>query len=98
MEVYAGYCHKKIEKMAQSGAKKGLKKPNIEEVMHAKVSGCGYADVNKLIWHLSKQWKRVYKEYENMAGISVFWIALWKESPLDQSINNFELACVPRSL
>lgn len=37
MEVYAQYCHKKVEKMAQSGAKKGLKKPNIEEVVHAKV-------------------------------------------------------------
>ena len=37
VEVYAQYCHKKVEKMAQSGAKKGLKKPTIEEVMHAKV-------------------------------------------------------------
>lgn len=36
VEVFAQYCHKKVEKMAQSGAKKGLKKPNIEEVMHAK--------------------------------------------------------------
>ena len=35
--MYAQYCHRKIEKMAQSGAKKGLKKPNIEEVVHAKV-------------------------------------------------------------
>ena len=37
MEVYAQYCHKRIEKMAQSGAKKGVKKPSIEEIMHAKV-------------------------------------------------------------
>lgn len=35
--MFAQYCHKKVEKMAQSGAKKGLKKPNIEEVVHAKV-------------------------------------------------------------
>ena len=38
VEVFAQYCHKKVEKMAQSGAKKGLKKPTLEEVMHAKVS------------------------------------------------------------
>lgn len=38
VEVIAQYCHKKVEKMAQSGAKKGLKKPTMEEVIHAKVS------------------------------------------------------------
>ena len=37
MEVYAHYCHKRVEKMVQSGAKKGLKKPSLEEVIHAKV-------------------------------------------------------------
>ena len=37
VEVYAQYCHRKVEKMAQSGAKKGLRKPNVEEVIHAKV-------------------------------------------------------------
>ena len=39
VEVYARYCHKKVEKMTMSGAKKGLKKPTIEEVMQAKVRG-----------------------------------------------------------
>ena len=38
MEVYAQYCHKRVEKMTQSGAKKGVKKPSIEELMHARVS------------------------------------------------------------
>ncbi len=37
IEVYAQYCHKRVEKMTQTGAKKGVKKPSIEEVMHAKV-------------------------------------------------------------
>jgi hypothetical protein len=36
VEVYAQYCHKRVEKMVQSGAKKGLKKPSLEEVIHAK--------------------------------------------------------------
>lgn len=37
MEVYARYCHKKVEKMTMTGAKKGLKKPTIEEIVQAKV-------------------------------------------------------------
>lgn len=37
MEVFAQYCHKRVEKMAQSGAKKGVKKPAVEEIIHAKV-------------------------------------------------------------
>ena len=37
VEVYAMYCHKKVEKMTQMGAKKGLKKPTLEEVIRAKV-------------------------------------------------------------
>ena len=37
METYATYCHKRIEKMTQSGPKKGLKKPTVEEIKHAKV-------------------------------------------------------------
>lgn len=36
VEVYAQYCHKRVEKMTQSGAKKGLKKPTLEEIKHAK--------------------------------------------------------------
>ncbi len=50
MEVFAQYCHKKIERMAQSGAKKGSKKPTIDEVVHAKVGvvgGCGRLQSNK---------------------------------------------------
>ena len=38
MEVFAQYCHKRVEKMAQSGAKKGVKKPTVEEIIHAKVT------------------------------------------------------------
>ena len=38
VEVYAQYCHKRVEKMTQSGAKKGLKKPTLEEIKHAKVN------------------------------------------------------------
>ena len=37
MEVYAQYCHKRVERMTQSGAKKGSKKPSLEELQHAKV-------------------------------------------------------------
>ena len=37
MEVYARYCHKKVEKMTMMGAKKGLKKPTVEEIVQAKV-------------------------------------------------------------
>ncbi len=37
VEVFAQYCHKRVEKMAQSGAKKGVKKPAVEEIIHAKV-------------------------------------------------------------
>ncbi|XP_064384607.1 rho GTPase-activating protein 39-like isoform X2 [Halichondria panicea] len=36
VEVFAQYCHKRVEKMAQSGAKKGVKKPAVEEIIHAK--------------------------------------------------------------
>jgi len=38
VEAYAQYCHKRVEKMAQSGAKKGVKKPSVEEIVHAKVT------------------------------------------------------------
>ena len=37
MEVYARYCHKKVEKMTMTGAKKGIKKPTIDEIVQAKV-------------------------------------------------------------
>lgn len=37
VEVYARYCHKKVEKMTMTGAKKGVKKPTIEEILQAKV-------------------------------------------------------------
>ena len=37
VEVYAQYCHKKVEKMTQMGAKKGLKRPTLVEIIHAKV-------------------------------------------------------------
>eukprot|EP00731_Ephydatia_muelleri_P012605 Em0006g1499a len=36
VEVYAQYCHKKVEKMTQMGAKKGLKRPTLVEIIHAK--------------------------------------------------------------
>lgn len=37
VEVYARYCHKKVEKMTMTGAKKGVKKPTVEEIVQAKV-------------------------------------------------------------
>ena len=37
VEVYAQYCHKKVEKMTMTGAKKGLRKPTLEEIVQAKV-------------------------------------------------------------
>ena len=37
VEVYARYCHKKVEKMTMTGAKKGVKKPTLEEIVQAKV-------------------------------------------------------------
>ncbi|XP_043923259.1 rho GTPase-activating protein 39 [Protopterus annectens] len=33
---FAKYCHNKLQKAALMGAKKGLKKPNIDEIRHAK--------------------------------------------------------------
>ncbi|XP_019848832.1 PREDICTED: rho GTPase-activating protein 39-like isoform X2 [Amphimedon queenslandica] len=36
--TFAQYCHKRIEKMAQWGAKKGLKKPSMEEIQYAKTT------------------------------------------------------------
>ena len=38
VHVYAEYCHKRVEKMTMMGAKKGLKKPSLDEIQHAKVS------------------------------------------------------------
>ena len=43
MELYAQYCHKHVEKKAQTGTKKGVKKPTIEEIAHAKVVPCEVA-------------------------------------------------------
>ena len=37
MHVFAEYCHKRVEKMTMMGAKKGLKKPSLDEIQHAKV-------------------------------------------------------------
>jgi len=37
VHVYAQYCHKRVEKMTMMGAKKGLKKPSLDEIQHAKV-------------------------------------------------------------
>ncbi|NXX99707.1 RHG39 protein, partial [Centropus bengalensis] len=36
ISTYAKYCYTKLQKAALTGAKKGLKKPNIEEIRHAK--------------------------------------------------------------
>ncbi|XP_040521206.1 rho GTPase-activating protein 39 isoform X3 [Gallus gallus] len=36
ISTYAKYCYNKLQKAALTGAKKGLKKPNIEEIRHAK--------------------------------------------------------------
>uniref|UniRef100_A0A8D0HNK9 Rho GTPase-activating protein 39 n=1 Tax=Sphenodon punctatus TaxID=8508 RepID=A0A8D0HNK9_SPHPU len=36
ISTYAKYCYHKLQKAALTGAKKGLKKPNIEEIRHAK--------------------------------------------------------------
>nr|XP_014345889.1 PREDICTED: rho GTPase-activating protein 39 isoform X2 [Latimeria chalumnae] len=36
ISAYAKYCHSKLQKAALLGAKKGLKKPNLEEIKHAK--------------------------------------------------------------
>ncbi|MFT7809333.1 rho GTPase-activating protein 39-like [Arapaima gigas] len=33
---YAKYCHRKLQKAALSGAKKGLQKPSLEEIVHAR--------------------------------------------------------------
>ncbi len=37
VEVYAKFCHKRVEKITRSGAKKGLVKPTLEEIQQAKV-------------------------------------------------------------
>ena len=34
---FAQYCHKRVERMAVTGGKKGVKKPTLEEVIVAKV-------------------------------------------------------------
>ena len=34
---FAQYCHKRVERMAITGGKKGIKKPTLEEVVLAKV-------------------------------------------------------------
>uniref|UniRef100_A0A8D2LQH0 Rho GTPase-activating protein 39 n=1 Tax=Varanus komodoensis TaxID=61221 RepID=A0A8D2LQH0_VARKO len=36
ISTYAKYCYNKLQKAALTGAKKGLKKPHIEEIRHAK--------------------------------------------------------------
>ncbi|XP_049621813.1 rho GTPase-activating protein 39 isoform X2 [Suncus etruscus] len=36
ISTYAKYCYHKLQKAALTGAKKGLKKPNMEEIRHAK--------------------------------------------------------------
>uniref|UniRef100_H0X878 Rho GTPase-activating protein 39 n=2 Tax=Otolemur garnettii TaxID=30611 RepID=H0X878_OTOGA len=36
ISTYAKYCYHKLQKAALTGAKKGLKKPNVEEIRHAK--------------------------------------------------------------
>ncbi|KAM9307627.1 rho GTPase-activating protein 39 [Gastrophryne carolinensis] len=36
ISTYAKYCYRKLQKAALMGAKKGLKKPNIEEIKHAR--------------------------------------------------------------
>ncbi|XP_074059090.1 rho GTPase-activating protein 39 isoform X3 [Macrotis lagotis] len=36
ISTYAKYCYNKLQKAALTGAKKGLKKPNMEEIRHAK--------------------------------------------------------------
>ncbi|XP_053414142.1 rho GTPase-activating protein 39 isoform X2 [Nycticebus coucang] len=36
ISTYAKYCYHKLQKAALMGAKKGLKKPNVEEIRHAK--------------------------------------------------------------
>nr|XP_041570047.1 rho GTPase-activating protein 39 isoform X3 [Taeniopygia guttata] len=36
ISTYAKYCYSKLQKAALTGAKKGLKKPNLEEIRHAK--------------------------------------------------------------
>ncbi|XP_037658567.1 LOW QUALITY PROTEIN: rho GTPase-activating protein 39 [Choloepus didactylus] len=36
ISTYAKYCYHKLQRAALTGAKKGLKKPNVEEIRHAK--------------------------------------------------------------
>eukprot|EP00062_Callorhinchus_milii_P010294 gi/632955001/ref/XP_007893256.1/ PREDICTED: rho GTPase-activating protein 39 isoform X2 [Callorhinchus milii] len=36
ISTYAKYCYRKLQKAAVTGAKKGLRKPNLEEIKHAK--------------------------------------------------------------
>ncbi|XP_072007137.1 rho GTPase-activating protein 39 isoform X1 [Engystomops pustulosus] len=36
ISTYAKYCYRKLQKAALMGAKKGLKKPNMEEIKHAR--------------------------------------------------------------
>ncbi|XP_040847542.1 rho GTPase-activating protein 39 [Ochotona curzoniae] len=36
VSTYAKYCYHKLQKAALTGAKKGLKKPNVEEIRHAR--------------------------------------------------------------
>lgn len=46
MHVFAQYCHRRVERMALTGGRKGIKKPTVEEVAAAKVcvSGVGGGD------------------------------------------------------
>ena len=37
MHIFAQYCHRRVERMALTGGRKGIKKPTVEEVIAAKV-------------------------------------------------------------
>jgi hypothetical protein len=38
VSVHANYCYKRLERMRDTGAKRGLKKPTAEEIERARVS------------------------------------------------------------
>ena len=63
MEVYARYCHKKVEKMTMTGAKKGLKKPTTEEILQAKVRGPIHIYIIMMSYMCKKQHTRRYELY-----------------------------------
>lgn len=37
---FAAHCQRRLERISQTGAKKGLRKPTMEEIEQAKVTGC----------------------------------------------------------